>query len=140
MAAATTAIEDPARWGLAAGPVEAVAERLRAVWGRYRGCFATKTRESSELAWTYLRGVLTMAHERTFTNIARRIEGPETDGQRVQHFMSASPWSAQRVLEQLRAEVAATPALRHSGVLILDVSADVKPRTQTAGPPLHSTT
>src|SRR5260370_24319077 len=74
-----------------------------------------------------------MVDERIFTNIARRIEGPETDGQRVQHFMSASPWSAQSVLEQIRAEVAATPALRQGGVLILDESADVKAGTQTAG-------
>ena len=133
MEATTTAIHDPARWGLAAGTVAEVAERLREVWGRYRACFATKTRDTSEIAWTYLRGVLTMADERTFTNIARRIEGSETDGQRVQHFMSASPWSAQAVLEQVRAEVTATPALGQGSVLILDESAEIKAGTQTAG-------
>jgi len=53
-----------------------------------------------------------MAGERTFTNRARRIEGPETDGQRVQHGMSSSPWSAQSVLEQVRAEVGAPPVLQ----------------------------
>jgi SRSO17 transposase len=132
-AGAPTAIEDPARWGLATETVEEVAERKRSVWGRYRACFTTKTRDTSEIAWTYLRGELTMAGERTFTNIARRIEGPETDGQRVQHFMSSSPWSAQSVLEQVRAEVAATPVLQQGNVLILDESADVKSGVQTAG-------
>ena len=74
-----------------------------------------------------------MDQERTFANIARRVQGPETDSQGVQHFMSASPWSAQAVLAQVRAEVAATPSLREGSVLILDESADRKAGTQTAG-------
>lgn len=53
---APAAIADPARWGLAAGTVAEVAERLRAVWSRYRACFRTQTRETSANAWTYLRG------------------------------------------------------------------------------------
>lgn len=132
-AAATTAVDDPVRWGLAAGSVAEVAERLRGVWERYRGCFRTQTRDRSEQAWVYLRGLLTVDQERTFANIARRVEGPAADGQRVQHFMSASPWPAQRVLEQVRAEVAATPALAQGSVLILDESADVKAGVQAAG-------
>lgn len=130
---APAAIADPARWGLAAGTVAEVAERLRAVWSRYRACFRTQTRETSENAWTYLRGVLTMDQERTFASIARRVEGAETDSQRIQHFMSASPWSAQAVLEQVRTEVAATALLQAGNVLILDESADAKAGEKTAG-------
>lgn len=74
-----------------------------------------------------------MDQERTFANIARRVQGPEADGQRVQHFLSTAPWSAQGVLAQVRAEVAATPALREGSVLILDESADSKAGTKTAG-------
>jgi SRSO17 transposase len=134
MAAATkAAVDDPARWGVAAGGVAEVAERLRGVWDRYRPCFRTQTRDTSGQAWTYLRGLLTVDQERTFANIARRVEGPAADGQRMQHFMSSSPWSAQRVLEQVRAEVAATPALEQGSVLILDESADVKAGTQAVG-------
>jgi hypothetical protein len=48
-AGAPTAIEDPARWGLATETVEEVAERLRSVWSRYRACCTTKTRETSEI-------------------------------------------------------------------------------------------
>lgn len=133
MAAGTTAVHDPTRWGLATEAVAEVAKRLQGVWDRYRSCFVTQTRDTSEIAWTYLRGVLTMTDERTFTNIARRVEGANADGQRVQHFMSASPWSAQRVLEQVRAEVAATALLQTGSVLVLDESANEKAGTQTAG-------
>src|SRR5258708_16357451 len=94
-AAPATAVEDPARWGLATETVEEVAERLRSVWGRYRACFTTKTRDTSELAWTYLRGALTMAGQRTFTNIARRIEGPQRDGQPRHTFTPSPPCPAQ---------------------------------------------
>jgi SRSO17 transposase len=118
---------------LAEVAVAEVAERLRAVWDRYRTCFRTRTRDTSEHAWLYLRGLLTVDQERTFANIARRVHGPEADGQRVQHFMSASPWSAQSVLEQVRAEVAATAVLRQGSVLLLDESADGKAGEQTAG-------
>jgi SRSO17 transposase len=131
--AVSATIAEPARWGLSAGTVAEVAERLRAVWPRYRACFRTQTRETSENAWTYLRGLLTMDQERTFANIARRVAGAETDGQRIQHFMSASPWSAQAVLEQVRGEVAATVLLHAGSVLILDESADVKAGEKTAG-------
>lgn len=106
---------------------------MGAVWERYRTCFRTQTRATSENAWLYLRGLLTMDQERTFANIARRVQGPETESRRVPHFMSAAPWSAQAVLAQVRAEVAATAALREGSVLILDASADRKAGTQTAG-------
>lgn len=108
-------------------------ERVRAVWMRYRGCFRTRTRDTSEQAWVYLRGLLTVDQERTFANIARRVQGPMADGQRVQHFMAASPWSARTVLEQVRAEVAQQGEIRAGNVLILDESADGKAGEQTAG-------
>jgi SRSO17 transposase len=130
---ATPRVDDPVRWGVAGGTVAELAERLRAVWGRYRQCFATHTRDGSQTAWTYLRGLLTMDQERTFANIARRVQGPEADGQRIQHFMSQSPWSAQTVLEQVRAEVAGQPDVCAGSVLILDESADEKAGEQSAG-------
>jgi SRSO17 transposase len=127
------AVEAPERWGLGTATIGMVAERVRAVWERYRTCFRTQTRDTSENAWIYLRGLLTMDQERTFANSARRVQGPETDSQRVQHFMSTSPWSAQMVLAQVRAEIAATPALQANSVLILDESADTKAGTRAAG-------
>lgn len=129
----TARVDAPARWGLPEGSVEQVAERLRDVWSRYRHCFATQTRDGSETAWTYLRGLLTMDQERTFANIARRVQEPAADGQQIQHFMSASPWSAQAVVEQVQAEVARHADVRAGNVLILDESADEKAGEQSVG-------
>jgi SRSO17 transposase len=126
-------IFDPDRWGLPADAVANLAERLHALWSRFRPCFSTTTRDGSAHAWVYLRGILTMASKRTFANIARRIVDPADDGQALQQFMSDSPWSAQAVIAQVQTELAATPALHHGGVLILDESADAKAGLHSAG-------
>src|SRR5215210_4959926 len=107
----------PDRWGLPADAVATLAERLHALWSRFRPCFRTTTRDGSPHAWVYLRGVLTMPTKRTFANIARRIVDPADDGQALQQFMSDSPWSAHAVIAQVQAELAATPALQHGGML-----------------------
>lgn len=126
-------IFDPDRWGLPADAVASLADRLHALWTRFRPCFTTTTRDASFHAWVYLRGVLTMTSKRTFANVARRIVDPADDGQALQQFMSDSPWSAQTVIAQVQSELAATPALHHGGILILDESADAKAGLHTAG-------
>jgi SRSO17 transposase len=126
-------IGNPDRWGLPAAAVAGLADRLHALWSRFRPCFKTTTRDGSFHAWVYLRGVLTMPTKRTFANIARRISDPADDGQALQQFMSDSPWSAQAVIAQVQTELAATPALQHGGVLILDESADAKAGLHSAG-------
>ena len=124
---------DPDRWGLPADAVASLAERFLALWTRFRPCFTTATRDGSLHAWTYLRGVLTMPSKRTFANIARRVVAPTDDGQALQQFMSDSPWSAQGVIRQVQAELAASPTLHHGGMLILDESADAKAGLHSAG-------
>src|SRR2546428_2220105 len=124
---------DAQRWGLPAAAVDNLAERLRRVWSRFRDCFTTKTRNTSEYAWIYLRGVLTMDTARNFANIARRVIDPDDDGQNLQQFMSDSPWSAQAVVQQVQTELALTPALGTGGVLILSESADEKAGARSAG-------
>lgn len=126
-------IFDPDRWGLPADAVASLAERLHALWTRFRPCFTTTTRDASFHAWVYLRGVLTMTSKRTFANIARRVVDPADDGQALQQFMSDSPWSAQAVIAQVQSELAATPALHHGAMLILDESADAKAGLHSAG-------
>ena len=110
-----------------------MADRLQQLWTRFRACFKTTTRDGSDQAWVYLRGVLTMTTERNFANIARRVVDSADDGQALQQFMSNSPWSAQRVMAQVQAELAATPAFQTGGVLILDESADEKAGIHSAG-------
>jgi len=51
---------DPQRWGLPAEAVADLGDRLRRFWWRFRDCFKTRTRDASEHAWTYLRGLLSM--------------------------------------------------------------------------------
>ena len=51
---------DRQRWGLPKEAVADLAEGLRCIWARFRGCFRTKTRDTSENGWVYLRGLLTM--------------------------------------------------------------------------------
>jgi len=127
------AVFEPERWGLPAAAVDTLADRLHQLWTRFRACFTTTTRDGSDQAWVYLRGLLTMTTERNFANIARRVVDPADDGQALQQFMSNSPWSAQLVLHQVQTEVAATPALQRGGVLLLDESADEKAGIHSAG-------
>jgi len=72
-----------------------------------------------------------MERARNFANIERRLCGG--DGQRLQHFISSSPWSGAAVFQQIRREVVATPTLHEGGTLILDESADEKAGEESAG-------
>lgn len=104
---------------------------LRAFWERFRACFRTRTRDTSEHAYWYWRGQLTMEDERNFANIERRLRG--SDGQALQQFMSDSPWRKEAVCDQIQAEIAAHPALQDGGVLILDESSDETAGEESAG-------
>lgn len=84
-------------------------------------------------AWTYLRGLLELDTERNYANVARLVNDPDDDGQKVQHFMSDSPWLAQEVIRRVQDEIKATPALCTGSVLLLDESADEKAGTESAG-------
>ena len=123
---------DAQRWGLPAEAVADLASRLRRVWCRFRECFTTRTRDTSEYAFVYLRGLLTMDTRRNYANIARWVIDPEDDGQNVQHFMSDSPWPAGLVFEQIQTEINQRPDFR-GGMLTLDESGDERTGTQSAG-------
>ena len=124
---------NPQRWGLPPEATDDLISRLHSLWTRFRLHFATQTRGSSEYAWIYLRGLLTMEKNRNFANISRRVLDPADDGQNLPHFLADSPWSARAVLDQIQAEIAATPDLRTGTVLILDESADEKAGAHSAG-------
>ena len=111
--------------------VNGLGTRLHQVWKRYRSCFKTRTRDTSDLAYVHLRGQLTMDRRRNFAQIDARLQ--QGDGQPLQHFMSNSPWSSRSVFAQLQAEVRDTPGLEEGSVLILDESADEKAGPHSAG-------
>src|SRR5499426_3046770 len=125
------ALPAPQRWGLSAEAVAHLGDRLYQFWLRFRDGFTTRTRDTSEHAYDYLRAQLTMDTERNFANMDRTLNGG--DGQALQHFMSNSPWSGQGVFSQIQAELKAIPALAHGSTLILDESADEKAGTHNAG-------
>ena len=104
---------------------------LRAYCEGFHNCFRTRTRQTGENAYMYLRGQLTMEDARNFANIERRLTGG--DGQSLQHFMTDSPWESQAVYRQIQTEIKAKPALQAGGLLILDESADHKAGHHSVG-------
>jgi SRSO17 transposase len=123
---------DPQRWGLPSEAVADLADRLRRTWSRFHDCFRTQTRDTSEQAWIYLQGLLTMETQRNFANIARRVLGIDQDGQNLQQFISDSPWSGQAVFDQIQHEIRQRPELG-GGLLTLDESGDQCAGDQKAG-------
>lgn len=121
----------PEQWGLPLPAIETLGDEMRKYWERYRRCFKTKTRETSEQAYHYMRGQLTMEKDRHFTGIARQVSGE--DGQAMQHFMSNSPWSSQVVYRQIQQEIAETLELGKNGVLIVDDTAEEKAGSHSVG-------
>lgn len=132
-----TAIEQnllvPSRWGLPGEAVGQLGERLRGFYARFDVCFKTKTRHVGACAQIYLRGLLTMETKRNFANMARRLIDPADDGQRIQYFVSESPWVGQTVIRRVQQEIAAKPDLATGGVLLLDESADEKTGAHSVG-------
>jgi SRSO17 transposase len=111
--------------------VRRLGDDLRAFWERFRACFRTRTRDTSQQAYWYWRGQLTMEDARNFANIERRLHGG--DGQALQQFVSDSPWRKQAVCDQLQDEISAHPALQHGGLLVLDESSDETAGEESAG-------
>lgn len=125
-------ILNPQRWGLPNSAIKKLGEGLRTIWERFRPCFKTQTRDGSEYAWFYLRGLLTMDTERNYANIARRVIDPSNDGQNLQQFMSDSPWSGSEVFKQIQTEIKERRELQE-GMLTLDESGDERAGAKSAG-------
>ena len=106
-------------------------DTLYEFWERFSSCFKTRTRDTSERAYEYLRGQLSMDTQRNFANMDRKLSGG--DGQPLHHFMSNSPWPGPAVFQQIQADIKAEAALAQDRVLILDESADEKAGTHNAG-------
>lgn len=123
---------DPERWGLPPAAVAGLAGELFDCWERFHHCFTTRTRDTSHLAHVYLKGLLLLPDQRNYANIARRIIGPDDDGQALQHFLSDSPWDSQRLFAQIQEEIRLDTGLR-GGILSLDESGDKRSGELSAG-------
>lgn len=122
----------PEKWGLPLKSLEKVGLRLHETWERYKDVFRTKTRDTSEYAWIYLRGLLTLEKKRNYVNIAKNIEGVNSDGQKIQHFISDSPWNGKKVFERIQKEVS-KEANFNGGMLTVDDSGDKRSSDKCAG-------
>jgi len=122
--------DERCRWGFPTEAICNLGQRLYGFWERYRDCFKSKTRDTSEYARHYLSGLLRMEKHRHFTGIGREADVP---AQNLQHFMSNSPWSGAAVCAQVQKELQATPELTAGGVLLVDESADEKASDKSAG-------
>ena len=78
----------------------------------------TKTHDTSHYGVAYLSGLLRLQERRTYTAISREQAIPM---QNMQQFMSDSPWSGPKLIEQVQTEVSV-----QSAMLVLDESADEK--------------
>jgi len=123
---------DAKRWGLSLEAVHCLGRQLYDCWDRFHDCFTTRTRDTSQFAHVYLKGLLLLPNERNYANIARCLIGPDDDGQALQQFMSDSPWDAQRVFAQIQREISQDPDLG-GGVLALDESGDKRSGELSAG-------
>lgn len=123
---------DATRWGLPKTAIDDLANRLQRIWSRFKACFTTKTRDTSQYALVYMRGLLTMDTKRNYANISRRVIGIEDNGQNIQQFMSDSPWTAGIVFDQIQSEIELHPEL-NDGMLTLDESGDKRSGCQSAG-------
>jgi SRSO17 transposase len=108
----------------------ALPARLSDFWQRYFDCFGTKTRNEGHYAYHYLSGLLRLDSKRNYTNIGLAAG---VSAENIQHFMTNSPWSGWRAIEQVQAEVKATPGLARGSVLLIDESADEKAGDQSVG-------
>jgi SRSO17 transposase len=111
--------------------VDELPDELRSHWESFCDCFTTRTRDTSEQAYDYMRGILTLERDRHFAGISRSVQGK--DGQALQHFMSESPWAGQDVFAKIQEELCKTSALVRGSYLVLDESADEKAGAQSAG-------
>jgi len=125
-----TSNETISRWGLSIEAIEGLGERLTAFYDQYRHYLRTQTRDTSDYGLQYVSGLLRMESQRTMANIARMSK---LDEQKMQQFISDSPWSALRLIAKVQAAISHRPEYAAGSVLIFDESGDAKAGETTIG-------
>lgn len=120
----TQALTNPDRWGLSAEAIESLPTALQKFWQRYAATFGT----APEIR-PHMSALLRMKANRCFAESAGK---PVCRERTFNNFVSNSPQSARPIYRQIQAEIAATPALCGS-VLLIDDSADAKSGSHSAG-------
>jgi len=120
---------DPNRWGIPLEAIELLPDALQTFWQRYHHHFRSRTRSVAQHGYAYWTALLRMKVGRYFAKIAEET-GLSVD--RIQHFVSNSPWSSHPIYGQIQREITETPSLG-GGALLIDDSADAKSGSHSAG-------
>lgn len=96
----------------------------------FAGCFQTKSPDAVLLAKQYLSGLLTQVSRKNMERIDERIAAPgppEADNyQRLQQFISDSPWDEDQLYREITIRANARLGGRADTLLIIDESAHAK--------------
>ena len=98
--------------------------------GRYAKYFVTQTRCCAEQAREYLQG-LVQADKKNILRMSEVV--PDTDEQRLEHFIAESPWAEGPVIEQVARDVDRLLGGRPESTLILDESGQPKKGRKSVG-------
>jgi SRSO17 transposase len=105
----------------------------------YHDCFRNETSDGHELCRCYITGLLkTESGKRNIERINEEIEMSDNSYQRIQHFITDSPWSSERVVRLVAQETsdlyADQPDYRSRDVgYIIDESAHLKKGNHSVG-------
>jgi SRSO17 transposase len=83
--------------------LENILYELKKFQYKFASNFKTKTRNVEKQALQYLQGKFLEKGQGNMTNYAKYV--PETNNQRLQNFISDSPWDEKPVIEQIQEEV-----------------------------------
>jgi SRSO17 transposase len=98
---------------------------------KFATLFRTKTRNLKEQALQYLKGKFIEKGRGNMTIYARNIEG--TNNQRVQHFISDSPWDEKPVIDQIQVDVTNLIGDKINGSIHIDESGFKKDGKDSVG-------
>ena len=100
-------------------------------------CFQTKSVDAVDLARRYLSGLLTQVPRKNMERIDERMAGPQAAGtdhyQRLQQFISDSPWGEDLLYQEIAVRANARLGGRPESLLIIDESAHAKKGPAFAG-------
>src|SRR5260370_5215781 len=99
---------------LSVSTARAVLERLGKFLDRFAGCFGRRAQRDG--ASRYIQGLLNDSERKSMQPMEARLPGSDAASyQRLQHFITHSPWATTKVWSRLRAEL---PIRR--GILVVD--------------------
>jgi SRSO17 transposase len=111
--------------------VRNIIHELKKLQKDYTEKFRTKTRNLKEQALQYLKGKFLERGRGNMTSYAKFV--PETNNQKLQNFISDSPWDEKPVIEQIQADVTKLIGDKNTGAIHIDESGFKKDGKNSVG-------